>query len=42
MMSLQIHKDIVEKFLSDLANLSPGNGSYAKLEDIIAPALEGE
>ena len=43
-MSLQIYKDVVKKFLSDLANLSPGNDleSYAKLEDILAPALERE
>ena len=42
-MSLWIHKDVVEKFLSDLANLPPGNdSSYAKLENIIAPVLEGE
>ena len=43
-MSLRIYKDVVKKFLSDLANLSPGNDSesYAKLEDILAPALERE
>ena len=42
-MSLWIHKDVVEKFLSDLANLPPRNDlSYAKLENIIAPVLEGE
>lgn len=41
-MSLRIYKDVVEKFLSDLADLSPGKESYAKLEDIMALALEGE
>jgi hypothetical protein len=41
-MSLWIYKDVVDKFLSNLADLSPGHEAYAKLEDIMAPALEGE
>ncbi|KIM43804.1 hypothetical protein M413DRAFT_26099 [Hebeloma cylindrosporum] len=34
--------DVVKKFLSDLENLPPGNESYYKVEELIAPALEGE
>jgi len=39
---MSLIKDVVEKFLSDLADLPPGIESYAILDDIISPALEGE
>ena len=34
--------DIVEVFLSNLAGLPPGEESYARIDDIMAPALAGE
>jgi len=39
---MSLLQDVVENFLSDLADLPPGIESYAILDDIISPALEGE
>ena len=39
---MPLHKDVIERFLLDLANLPVGNASYSRLENILAPALEAE